>query len=240
MNNIFSPDSKLIAMLDLLANTILLNLLFVVCCLPVVTIGAAYTALFSGCRAIANGEACFRAFFRSFRSGFKRATLAWLILLPVLVLLALTSYTVWAYAQAGVTMGAFTMIVSLVGLVFMLAVAMMVFLFYSRFECTLRQLLKNGILMTMAYLLRAIIIGLLCWGPVLMFFLLAPYTFMQLSVVFLIIWFGVAANLSVRLMKKPFASLEQTIPGWEAPKAEEPAAEEEPEEEDASSRNALT
>lgn len=221
MNNLFSPDSKLIAMLEMLANTILLNLLFLVFCLPVVTIGAAYTALFSGCRALADDEPCFRAFLRGFRFGFKRATLAWLILLPVLVLMALTAYTVWAYMKAGVRLGAFTLIVSLIGLVLVLSITMMVFLFYSRFECTLRQLLKNGVLMTMAYLIRAIIIGLIGWGPVLMFFLLAPYTFMQLTIVFIVLWFGVAGNLAVRLMKKPFASLERTMPGWEEPEEEE-------------------
>ena len=52
MKNIFSYDSKLIIMLEGVANTMLLNILFLLCCIPVVTIGAAFTALFSGCRAL--------------------------------------------------------------------------------------------------------------------------------------------------------------------------------------------
>lgn len=213
MKNLLSYDSKLITMLEGVANTILLNILFLICCVPVITIGAAFTALFSGCRALLNDEACFKAFFRSFRSGFKRATLAWLILLPVLAVLALNAHSVWVYMNAGVRFGAFTLVVALIGLVIVLAVTTMIFLFYSRFECTLRQLLKNGLLVTLAYFVRAVLIGLVNWAPVLLFFLLAPYTFMQMSFIFVILWSGVAANLSVWLMKKPFASLEEVAFG---------------------------
>jgi len=212
MKNIFSYDSKFMIMLEGVANTMLLNMLFLVCCVPVVTIGAAFTALFSGCRALMNDEACFKAFFRSLRAGFKRATLAWLILLPVLAVLGLTAHSVWLYMNAGLKMGAFTLVVALIGLAIALSVVMMTFLFYSRFECTLRQLLRNGLYVTLAYFIRAIIIGLMNWAPLLMF-LLTPYTFMQLAIIHLVLWFGVSASLSVWLMKKPFAALEQEVLG---------------------------
>lgn len=212
MKNIFSYDSKFMIMLEGVANTMLLNMLFLVCCVPVVTIGAAFTALFSGCRALMNDEACFKAFFRSLRAGFKRATLAWLILLPVLAVLGLTAHSVWLYMNAGLKMGAFTLVVALIGLAIALSVVMMTFLFYSRFECTLRQLLRNGLYVTLAYFIRAIIIGLMNWAPLLMF-LLTPYTFMQLAIIYLVLWFGVSASLSVWLMKKPFAALEQDVLG---------------------------
>lgn len=207
MKNILSYDSKLIIMLEGVANTMLLNILFLICCVPVVTIGAAFTALFSGCRALMNDEPCFRAFFRGLRSGFKRATLAWLIQGPVLAVLALTAHSVWVYMNAGVKMGVFTLIVALIGLVVALSVTVMTYLFYSRFECTLRQLLKNGLFMTLGCFIRAVIIGLINWAPVIMFFLL-PYMFLQMSIIFVVLWFGVSASLSVWLMKKPFASLE--------------------------------
>lgn len=210
MKNILSYDSKLIIMLEGVANTMLLNILFLICCIPVVTIGAAFTALFSGCRAMMNDEPCFRAFFRGFRSGFKRATLVWLIQAPVLAVLALTAHSVWVYMNAGVKMGVFTLVVALIGLVIGLAVSVMTYLFYSRFECTVRQLLKNGLFMTLGCFIRAVIIGLINWAPVIMFFVL-PYPFLQLSIVFVVLWFGVSASLSVWLMKKPFASLETQV-----------------------------
>lgn len=213
MKNILSYDSKLIMMLEGVANTMLLNMLFLICCIPVITVGAAQTALFSGCRALLKDEPCFRAFFRGLRSGFKRATLAWLILLPVLAVLGLTVHSVWIYMNAGVKFAVFTLIVAIIGLSVALVVATMTFLFYSRFECTVRQLLKNGLFVTLAYFIRAVLIGLINWAPVLAFFLLSPYAFMQLSIVFVVLWFGVAGNLSVWMMKKPFASLEEAALG---------------------------
>lgn len=210
MKNLFSYDSKLMIMLEGVANTILLNLLFLLFCIPVFTIGAAFTALYSGCRALINDEACFRAFMRGFRSGFKRATLAWLILFVWVAVMALTAHSVWLYMNAGMAFGAFTLVVALITVVFGLAVTTMTFLFYSRFECTLFQMLKNGLYMTLAYPVRATLMGLANWLPVLMFFL-TPYEFIRLSVVAVFLYFAVAANMSVWLMKKPFAQLEDRV-----------------------------
>ena len=216
MKNIFSYDSKFMNMLGSVADSIILNVMFLICCLPVVTIGAAFTALFSACRALAEDGAPYRAFFKGLRSGFVRSTLAWLVLLPVLVLLALTSYTVFYYMKQEVALGLFTFIISLVGLFTVLCVTSMVFLFYSRFECTLRQLLKNGLLMHLAYLIRSTIIGVLNWMPVLAFFLM-PDLFLQLGLIWLFLYSGVAGNLSVWLMKKPFDKLTEEVEGVPAP-----------------------
>lgn len=67
-----------------------LNLLWLVCCLPVVTAGASTTALFHAARRMLDGEesrVC-RDFFRSFRRNFQQATALWLILLAAGALFA--------------------------------------------------------------------------------------------------------------------------------------------------------
>ena len=186
MKSILSYDSKFMKTLEHVADTMLLNILFLVCCIPVVTIGAAWCALFSGCRALSEDTTPFRNFFQGFRSGFKRATLAWLILLPVLVLLAYTAGAVWQLVQMQFTMALFTFIIAVVALVTALCVTTMVFLFYSRFECTVRQLLKNGLFMHMGYMIRSIIIGIGCWFPVIAFFTL-PYLFGKFAPVWLLL-----------------------------------------------------
>lgn len=206
MKNILSYDSKFMKTLEQVADTMLLNILFLICCLPVLTIGAALCGLFSGCRALSEDTTPFRCFFKGFRTSFKRATLAWLILLPVLTLLTYTAYTVWIFMKMNATMALFTFIVSLIALATALCVTTMIFLFYSRFECTLRQLLKNGLFMHLSCMIRSTLIGLGCWFPVIAFFI-QPYLFGQLIPVWLFLYFGVAGNLSVWLMKKPFARL---------------------------------
>lgn len=206
MKSILSYDSKFMKTLEQVADTMLLNILFLLCCLPVFTIGAAWCALFSGCRALSEDTTPFRCFFKGFVTSFKRATLAWLILLPVLAVLVYTAYTVWMFMKLNFAMALFTFIVSVVALVTVLCVTTMVFLFYSRFECTLRQLLKNGLFMHLSRMIRSTLIGLGCWFPVIAFFV-QPYLFGQLIPVWLFLYFGVAGNLSVWLMKKPYARL---------------------------------
>ena len=78
-------DSPVIAFLNKMTDLILLNIIFVICCLPVFTIGAATTAMYYVCIiSIRQGDGyVVRRFFESFRRNFKQATLLWL---PMLVI----------------------------------------------------------------------------------------------------------------------------------------------------------
>lgn len=211
MKSILSYDSKFMAILEHVADTMILNILFLLCCVPVVTIGAALTALNSASRARMSDEPCYRAFFRGLRSGFLRSTLAWFILCPLLVFLVQVAYTIFAMKTEGY-MPAF--LCSLLGLVVVMSIAAMVFQFYSRFECRLFQLLKNSAFMVIAHPLRSIVSGVLTWAPVAMFFLATGH-FVMLTVVWLFLYFSTVSLVSVWLMKKPFASLEKRASGTE-------------------------
>lgn len=62
-------------------DTIVATVLFLVCCLPVVTIGASFSAMYATMISIA-GEGCssvVRCFFGAFRENFKQATFLWLL-----------------------------------------------------------------------------------------------------------------------------------------------------------------
>ena len=207
MKGILSYDSKFMAILGHVADTIILNILFLLCCVPVVTIGAALTALNSASRARMNDEPCYRAFFRGLRTGFVRSTLAWIILCPLLIFLVLVSYTVFMLKTTGYIL---TFLCSLLSLLIVLSVAAMAFLFYSRFECKVFRLLKNSAYMVMAHPLRSIVLGVLTWLPVAMFFLDTQY-FIVLTVAWVFLYFSTVSLVSVWLMKKPFASLEKRV-----------------------------
>lgn len=205
MKGILSYDSKFMAILEHVADTMILNILFLLCCVPVVTIGAALTALNSASHARMNDEPCYRAFFRGLRSGFLRSTLAWLILCPALVFMVQVSYTIFVL-KTKFYISAF--LCSLLGLVIVMSIAAMVFQFYSRFECRLFQLLKNSAFMVIAHPLRSTVAGVLTWTPVVVFFMATEY-FVTLTVVWVFLYFSTASLVSVWLMKKPFTSLEK-------------------------------
>ena len=54
--DIFAPDGKLARALNCIGNLIILNLLTLLCCIPLFTIGAAMTALYTETMRMARGE----------------------------------------------------------------------------------------------------------------------------------------------------------------------------------------
>lgn len=79
----FSYDSKFGQLFIKLSYGCCLNVLWLICCLPIVTIGASTTALYYTSFKIAKDEGSYitTMFFRSFRQNFKQATVIWLIML---------------------------------------------------------------------------------------------------------------------------------------------------------------
>ena len=88
MSNFFSPDSKLFSILTWLADLLVLNLLFLLTSIPLVTVGASLTALYTVVFRIGTPEegSVVRAYFEAFKSNFKNSTVIWLILLAVFVI----------------------------------------------------------------------------------------------------------------------------------------------------------
>ena len=86
MKKLFDPDSPIMRFLTQAAELAWLNVLWVVCSLPVVTFGASTAALCTAVRNMIreNGRWNAAAFFRAFRDNFKKSTLLWLILLAAL------------------------------------------------------------------------------------------------------------------------------------------------------------
>ena len=90
MGKLFSLDSPAMRFFSQVFDLMVLNLLTVVCCLPVVTAGASLTAmhyvLFH--KVTGDDRGVVRPFFRSFRENFVQATLIWVLLLLGAALIA--------------------------------------------------------------------------------------------------------------------------------------------------------
>ena len=83
MGGLFSIDNPFWQFVSRLLHILLLNLLWFVCSIPVVTIGAAATAVYSvTLKMVRNQEGyIIKSFFKAFRDNFRQATVIWLILL---------------------------------------------------------------------------------------------------------------------------------------------------------------
>ena len=82
MRNLFSYDGLIYRFFSTVCDLILINLLWLVCSIPLITIGAATTAAHYSCQKYARGEGTlFRNFFHAFRQNWKQATVIWLLIL---------------------------------------------------------------------------------------------------------------------------------------------------------------
>ena len=80
MSKLFRMDSPLMRFLTKIADLMVLNILFCVTSIPLITIGASWTALYSVTLKMVRDEegSVSRSYFRSFRQNFRQATLLWL------------------------------------------------------------------------------------------------------------------------------------------------------------------
>ena len=84
MQKLFRYDSPFIKWVNRMGRLVFLNLLWLLCCLPIVTIGASTAAMYRIAMDLVRRRedlSIFGDFIRAFRSNFKQATLVWLILL---------------------------------------------------------------------------------------------------------------------------------------------------------------
>ena len=160
----FSYESKFSQLLLKLCYACYLNLLWFVCSLPIVTIGASTTALYYCCLKIVRDEDSHigAMFFRSFRENFKQATVLWLILLGVGLFLAGDGYVLYHLRQntQGTLAVLWTLILAVViaAAVVYVIVLEYVFPLLASVSNTNRAMLKNSFLIGTHYLFATILV----------------------------------------------------------------------------------
>lgn len=149
MSGIFAADSALMRILTRIADLMILNLVFIATAIPIVTLGAALTALNYTAMRIARSQcdSVTGDFFTSFRRNFRQATLLGLILLLIAGVLG-----AWFVVVSNLAFGPMVELILLavwylVAFVFALNV-LFVFPYLANFEGTIREVLRNARLMS--------------------------------------------------------------------------------------------
>jgi len=151
LNRIFNYDGPLFGFLDKVANLFILNILFMVCCIPLFTIGASVTALNYMMLKIVRGEEGYivKDFFKAFKENFKQATAIWLIMALFGVIFGVDFY-VLNHMKLAMSPVIRTVIYAL--LVVWTFEFVYVFAVLSRFVNTVKQTMKNALLMSIRHL----------------------------------------------------------------------------------------
>ena len=192
-----TPDPKARAgrFLSLLSDLVLLNLLFLLCCLPVITIGAAVAGLNRAALRLYRGEGTVtKDFFRGFRSNFKQATLIFLIFA---VLGLFLFYDLYFLVQDG-SAPVFYLLAGLIAL-WMLFTLAYLFPILVQFDNKLFRHITNAFLLSLRHLGRTIPMALLTALP-LLFWLWSTIIFLYTVLIWVMIGFAGTAYLNRKLI----------------------------------------
>ncbi len=154
MSNFFNMDNPFFTTLGKICDMLFISVVWLLLCIPVITIGPANTALYYATVKVIRRERgyLFREFFKSFKLNFKRAAILGVILTIMFVVLGFD--LVWAYANLGnagstgsILFGIFIAITFL-----LVCFSSYAFPILSRFDMTVKQLVKAGAFMSIRHL----------------------------------------------------------------------------------------
>lgn len=160
MGRLFDMDSPVMRFLGRVGDMMILNILVLICCIPIITVGAAFTAMHYVLLKMVRDEEGYliRGFFKSFAQNFKQATLIWLLMLLVVAVYVGDSYI---FGYSGIAFPRALIIAVIAIGITMLLVSMYVFPLLARFENTVRNTFKNAAVLTFANLPKTLLMALM-------------------------------------------------------------------------------
>lgn len=196
-------DNVVLRFLNKITDLVVLNLLFIVCSLPIFTIGASLTAMFSvSLRSVRYGDGyVIKKFFQSFRASFKQATLAWLINFAFLLMI-FVDLQFWSKVavQSMLTKG---MLVLSVGVgIFISMIFLWVYPVIAKMKGTLKEQFKNAAAMAIGYFFPYTFLCLIVIGMV----AVMAYTNIGFVLIMLVVGFATVSYVLSFFFYKVFAN----------------------------------
>lgn len=165
--SIFATDSKLTVVLNTLGNLMVLNILAIVCMIPVVTAGASLTALYTMTMRMVRKEegSLIRGFLSAFRDNLKKSTVIWLV---GGVLLLFMAFDIWILRSVTGTFGLVYRVLLFVLMLFIGMILMHAFALTARFENTVKNTVKNAVVIVASHLFQSALMLVIFLLPMLL------------------------------------------------------------------------
>lgn len=206
MKGLFNLDNPLMQLLSRVGDLIVLNVLTLLCSLPILTAGAAQAALHRVCQDMAfdTDSGVIGPYFRAFRVNFRQATILWLgelVLAAVLVwdVLLITAYlggSAWMY----ILMGILALLAALICAYLMPLIA--------RYDNTLRQHLNNAVVLALMKLPTSLLLAALNLLPLLLA-LISLNLFFQVLIFWVFLGFALVAYIQELLLRRVYTQMEK-------------------------------
>jgi uncharacterized membrane protein YesL len=199
-----NPDNALMITMTQITDCIFLSLFWFLGCIPVVTAGASFAALYDATfRGFRQGDKhCWGRFWQVYKANWKAGLLPTGVFLAVLFLLVKVLVALWNRAVAGAVSWMVFSGAAFVG-VLVAGILSVLFPVLSRFENSFGALMKNTVFLSLANLPRTLALGLLNMASALLcaFFVLPLFFLPSLA--------ALIGSLFLEPMFKPFMPREE-------------------------------
>ncbi len=206
-------DGPLMHFLGKVADLMWLNILTMICCIPIVTAGASFTALHYMALKIVRNEECYitKGFFKSFLENFRQSTVIWLLMIGVALVLGGDFYII---LKSDLEINRVIRIVIMAAAIMALFTATMVFPMQAKFANPILRTLKNAFVLGILQFPKTFLMMVLLPFPIVICYLswrMVPIAFM----------FGLSlpAYLSALMYNKSFMKMEERF--WAAGQEEQ-------------------
>lgn len=202
MRNLFNMDNPLFRGLSRLADLMILNLIFIACSIPIITIGPALTALYYVTLKMAANEDSYivRSFWHSFKQNFKQAISIWLLVFVVGCLIGLD---INILLQSDSTFSQILLVLISATALVLLMVVLYTFPVLSRFENKIKTTIKNAFIMSVVDFPRTIVMMAITIGSVVLTFW-NGYTLMYGIMIWILCGFAAVAYANSFFLNKIF------------------------------------
>lgn len=202
--NIFSSDGWFARIFGTIGDIIVVNILFIICSIPIFTMGASMSAMYyTLLKKQRTGETggIIKLFFKGFKDNFKKSTIAWLLFLLIAFVFSLDFNL---FGKGGPQENKLMYYTSVIFFILICFIAIYLFPVISAFENSLKNLIIQSIYMAAKNFIFTILIMILYTLPA--YFLLAsPQVFMVGIFILIVCGFGLIAYVSSFMFIKAFS-----------------------------------
>lgn len=183
MSQIFNLENPFWSAMSKVGDVVVLNLLWLICCIPIVTIGPSTTALYYVTMKLARDQegSITKQFFRSFKLNFKQSAIVGVILTVIGVVLG---FDVLFYHAAHGKAATPLWWASVIMFVLFLMVWTYIFPFIAKFENTIKKSFIFSIYMSIRHFGKTIVMLIITLGVILlMYYIFPPLIFLFMGTI---------------------------------------------------------
>lgn len=197
-------NNPVILVITYIANMTVLNMLFIITSIPIFTIGAAWSSMFSVARELGKGDTYIvTSYFKYFKEQFKQSTKCWIIIMLIL----LVFYFEWVLlSHLTIEAPFYVYAFMIIPLLFLSIYIPWVLIQSSYFTCTLKQQFMNAFIFQVKFVPQSIVILAFVLFPVLTF-LFRPDVFLFSWPLWLFLYFAITSSCIAAITRIPFSHI---------------------------------